>query len=72
MYIQPNIPQMADSQHVAPPNSKKNEPKAIRSGSPKFSPLYQFFVSHHQHITLYFFISRSGSPYIIPYTPLQL
>jgi hypothetical protein len=29
--------------------------------SPKISPLYHFFVSHHQHFIPYFFISRSGS-----------
>jgi hypothetical protein len=28
----------------------------------KFSPLNHFFASHHQHLTLYFFIFRSGSP----------
>jgi hypothetical protein len=32
----------------------------------KFFPLYHFFASHHQHFIPYFFISRSGSPYIVP------
>jgi hypothetical protein len=37
--------------------------------TPKFFPLYHFFTSHHQHFIPYFFISRSGSPYILPLYP---
>jgi hypothetical protein len=33
---------------------------------PKFFPLYHFFASHYQHFISYFFISRSGSLYILP------
>jgi hypothetical protein len=37
--------------------------------TPKFFPLYHFFASHHQHFIPYFFISRSGSPYILSLYP---
>jgi hypothetical protein len=37
--------------------------------SSKFLPLYHFFASHHQHFIPYFFISRSGFPYILPLYP---
>jgi hypothetical protein len=35
----------------------------------KFFSLYHFFASHHQHFIPYFFISRSGFPYILPLYP---
>lgn len=37
---------------------------------PKSLALYQFFLSHHQHFIIYFFIYRIGSPCILPYIPL--
>jgi hypothetical protein len=37
--------------------------------SPKFLLLYHFFASHYQHFIFYFFISRSGFPYILPLYP---
>jgi hypothetical protein len=43
-------------------SSTHNSIRLSASVPPKFFPLYHFFGSHHQHFTLYFFISRSGSP----------
>jgi hypothetical protein len=52
---------------------EKREERHLRLSAtvtPKFFSLYHFFASHHQHFIPYFFISRSGSPYILPLYPI--
>lgn len=48
---------------------ERREMRLSTAGFSKFLPLYLTFVPPHLDFTPYFFIFRSGSPYILPLYP---